>query len=116
METEQQKRLESSAKSKCTDKEMLSVTCKVFACWQEFVSHLSPTFFTMDRIDRIKGNYHNNLFLQTKKALEMWTKKYGVKATRRSIITAMCDINDRLQAERIFCRDLVEHVCPYASK
>ncbi|XP_062513227.1 uncharacterized protein LOC134189014 isoform X2 [Corticium candelabrum] len=116
VETEQQKRLESSAKSKCTDKEMLSVTCKVFACWQEFVSHLSPTFFTMDRIDRIKGNYHNNLFLQTKKALEMWTKKYGVKATRRSIITAMCDINDRLQAERIFCRDLVEHVCPYASK
>ena len=112
METEQQKRLESSAKSKCTDKEMLYVTGKVTACWQEFVSHLSPTFFTMDRIDIIKGNYHNNLFAQTKKALDMWTKKYGVKATRCSIITAMCDINRRLQAECIFGCDLVEHVCP----
>ncbi|XP_062513017.1 uncharacterized protein LOC134188830 [Corticium candelabrum] len=112
VETEQQKRLESSAKSKCTDKEMLYVTGKVTACWQEFVSHLSPTFFTMDRIDIIKGNYHNNLFAQTKKALDMWTKKYGVKATRRSIITAMCDINRRLQAERIFGCDLVDHVCP----
>ena len=111
METEQQKRLESSAKSKCTDKDMLSVTCKVIACWQEFVSHLSPTFFTMDRIDIIKGDYKKS-FAQTKKALDMWTKKFGVKATRRSIITAMCDINRRLQAERIFGCDLVDHVCP----
>ncbi|XP_062513151.1 uncharacterized protein LOC134188950 isoform X2 [Corticium candelabrum] len=111
VETEQQKRLESSAKSKCTDKDMLSVTCKVIACWQEFVSHLSPTFFTMDRIDIIKGDYKKS-FAQTKKALDMWTKKFGVKATRRSIITAMCDINRRLQAERIFGCDLVDHVCP----
>ena len=63
----------------------------------------------MDRIDIIKGDYKNS-FAQTKKALDMWTKKFGVKATRRSIITAMCDIDRRLQAERIFGCDLVDHV------
>ena len=91
---------------------MVKVARKVCADWQEFVSVLSPSLFSVGKLKVIKGENRDDFFLQCRTALDMWTKKYGDKANRRSIIEALCEIDCRSHAEAVFDRDLVEHVCP----
>ena len=85
----------SRATSQCTDKEIVAVANHVSACWQQFVSFLSPTYFAMAKIKVIKDVNRDNLFCQCRAALEMWTNKFVDKANRRSVIQAMCDIGYR---------------------
>ena len=104
--------LESNATSKCLDKEVVAVSLKVCADWQRFVSVLSPSLFSVDNLKVIKGENRDDFFLQSRTALDMWTKQFGDKANRRSMIEALCEIECRSHAEAVFGRDLVEHVCP----
>ncbi|XP_062506771.1 uncharacterized protein LOC134183293 [Corticium candelabrum] len=112
LEQTEHEMLESNATSKCLDKEVVAVSLKVCADWQRFVSVLSPSLFSVDNLKVIKGENRDDFFLQSRTALDMWTKQFGDKANRRSMIEALCEIECRSHAEAVFGRDLVEHVCP----
>ena len=70
----------------------------------------SSADFFIDKTGVIERE-NNDCFMQTVTALKMWIDEYGDKASRTAIISAMCSIDARRQAETVFDNSLVEHVC-----
>ena len=94
----------------CTSNEITEVASKLSARWEELVSHLSSSLFTINKIEEIKGENRDKFFLQARKALDMWTNQLGRNASRQLLIKTICDIGCRLQAEEVFGYRLVEYV------
>ncbi|XP_062511769.1 uncharacterized protein LOC134187633 [Corticium candelabrum] len=105
-----QQMLKYRSASICTSDEITEVASKLSARWEELVSRLSSSLFTINKIEEIKGENRDKFFLQARKALDMWTNQLGGKASRQLLIKTICDIGCRLQAEEVFGYQLVEYV------
>ena len=105
-----QQMLKYRSASICTSDEITEVASKLSARWEELVSRLSSSLFTINKIEEIKGENRDKFFLQARKALDMWTSQLGGKASRQLLIKTICDIGCRLQAEEVFGYQLVEYV------
>ena len=98
------------ADKKCSEQEIVEVAREV-PSWQEFVSVLSASIFSIKVITDIR-NEHNDTFMQARRALTMWANEMDDKACRRMMIETMCRMCFRKQAVNVFGVDLVEQVCP----
>ena len=112
MGTTKQETLDLRATSRCTAKELAAVAREVRTRWQVFVLCLSSGLFSINKIRTIEDGNRSDLFVQTRTALDQWSTEFNDKAVRRSVIETLCKIQLRSQANAVFGRDLVDHVCP----
>ena len=97
--------------SKCMADDIVKVAEKVSHCWKKLVLTLAAEFF-IDKTKVIEIENKDDCYIQAVTALRMWTNKVGDEATQAAMISAMCTIGCRSQAEDVFSTNLVEHVCP----
>ena len=98
------------ANTKCTAKDLVKVADKLCHCWQRLVLNLSAKFF-IDKTERIERDIRDDCYRQAVKALCMWTDEFGDEANQAAMIWTMCSMGCRSQAEDVFSRSLVSHVC-----
>ena len=107
----QRQSLTVQANTKCTAKDLEKVADKLCHCWQRLVLNLSAEFF-INKTERIERDIRDDCYRQAVKALQMWTDEFCDEAIQAALINAMCSIGCRSQAEDVFSRSLVSHVCP----
>ena len=102
--------LETQATSKCTADDVVNVAEKVSHCWKRLVLKLSAEYF-MNKIKVLEMENKDDCIMQAVTALNMWINELGDEANQAAMIRAMCSIGCTSQAEDVFSRSLVAHIC-----
>ena len=98
-----------SADRKATAKELVDIASEICGNWDRLALELAPELFRMGKIREIKRDY-DTAFLQACAMLEMWNDSLDKKATRHSLIKALCDIGSKAQAVQVFTLEQVDLV------
>ena len=81
--------------------QLVDVADKVAGDWKELASWLDPDLFSMSKLKEIKED-HSSAFCRAREVLDMWSNKFGSKATCRLLIHSLCRMDQRAVAAEVF--------------
>ena len=91
-------------------KQRMAVGERVAGRWEELALHLSPNFFTQDKVLVIKQENPYNRILQANAMLDKWSDQFDIQATCGAIVKGLLDMGCKAKAAEVFPRQLVELV------
>ena len=97
------------ADSKVKPAQLVKVANEVAGVWDVLAAWLSADLFSMSKVKEIKED-HSSAFSRARAVLEMWSSKFGSKASCRLLIHSLCQMNQRAAAAKVFGSELVDFV------
>ena len=91
-------------------KQRKAVGERVAGRWEELAPHLSPNYFTQDKVLVIKQENPHRRFLQANAMLYMWSNQVDIQATCGAIVKGLLDMGCKAEAAEVFPHQLVELV------
>lgn len=90
-------------------REQVQVARRIAGKWEQLSLLLAPELFTLEKITQIRRQ-HDDLIIRAQAMIDLWCRHYHSKATRGSLILALCNMSERTIAVEVFGTDLVHSV------